>query len=92
MQGIDNSLYIFFCQPLASIKSIARISTTWNFLEKQSMVVNGTGLVSILNNSIFGMAQSIIWDRLLFFVVHFEGFTKNYPFLFEGNVKGWTRK
>ena len=30
------------------------------------------------------MAQSIIRDRLLFFAVHFEGFTKNYPFLFEG--------
>ena len=30
------------------------------------------------------MAQSIITDRLLFFAVHFEGFTENYPFLFEG--------
>jgi hypothetical protein len=30
------------------------------------------------------MAQSIIRDRLLFFAVHFEGFTENYPFLFEG--------
>ena len=30
------------------------------------------------------MAQSIIKDRLLFFAVHLEGFTKNYPFLFEG--------
>ena len=30
------------------------------------------------------MAQSIIRDRLLFFSVHFEGFTKNYPFLLEG--------
>jgi hypothetical protein len=30
------------------------------------------------------MAQSIIRDQLLFFAVHFEGFTENYPFLFEG--------
>ena len=30
------------------------------------------------------MAQNIIRDWLLFFAVHFEGFTKNYPFLFEG--------
>jgi hypothetical protein len=30
------------------------------------------------------MAQSIIRDRLLFFAVHFEGFTENYPFLFQG--------
>ena len=29
------------------------------------------------------MAQSIIRDRLLFFAIHFEGFTENYPFLFE---------
>ena len=29
------------------------------------------------------MAQSIIRD-LFFFAIHFEGFTKNYPFLFEG--------
>jgi hypothetical protein len=30
------------------------------------------------------MAQSIIRDWLLFFVVHLEGFTENFPFLFEG--------
>ena len=30
------------------------------------------------------MAQSIIMNRLLFFAVHFEGFTENHPFLFEG--------
>ena len=30
------------------------------------------------------MAQSIIGDRLLFFAVHFERFTENYPFRFEG--------
>jgi hypothetical protein len=30
------------------------------------------------------MAQSIIRDQPLFFAVHFEGFTENYPFLFEG--------
>jgi hypothetical protein len=30
------------------------------------------------------MAQSIIKDWLLFFAIHFEGFTKNYPFFFEG--------
>jgi len=30
------------------------------------------------------MAQSIIRDPLLIFAFHFEGFTENYPFLFEG--------
>jgi hypothetical protein len=30
------------------------------------------------------MAQNIIRDGGFFFAVHFEGFTKNYPFLFEG--------
>jgi hypothetical protein len=31
------------------------------------------------------MAQSIIRDWLLcFFAIHFEGFTENHPFLFEG--------
>jgi hypothetical protein len=30
------------------------------------------------------MAQSIIRTGYYFFAVHFEGFTENYPFLFEG--------
>jgi hypothetical protein len=67
---------IFFCQPLASIKNIARISTTWNFLKKQSMVGNGTGLVSIL--------KVLLGTGYFFLPFIFEGFIENYPFFFEG--------
>jgi hypothetical protein len=30
------------------------------------------------------MAQILLGTGYYFFAVHFEGFTKNYPFLFEG--------